>query len=95
MYVYVGEKKATGNPAERAGLTGGTLYGIKVPGVALEPTNTGIPSGTAFTAANLGNVAEQDGRPARRRQRRGRRDRVVPAGGCGVGSEAARATSTS
>ena len=29
VYVYVGEKKATGNPAERAGLTGGTLYGIR------------------------------------------------------------------
>ena len=34
VYVYVGEKKATGNPAERAGLTGGKLFGIKVPGVA-------------------------------------------------------------
>ena len=64
MYVYVGEKKATGNPAERAGLTGGTLYGIKVPGTPSEPTNTGIPSGTAFTAANLGNVANKTGRPA-------------------------------
>ena len=61
VYVYVGEKKATGNPAERAGLTGGTLYGIKVPGTPSEPTNTGIPSGTAFTAANLGNVANKTG----------------------------------
>ena len=61
MYVYVGEKKASGNPAERAGLTGGTLYGIKVPGVAVEPTNTGVPSGTAFTAANLGNVSSKTG----------------------------------
>jgi hypothetical protein len=61
VYVYVGEKKATGNPAERAGLTGGTLYGIKVPGTPSEPTNTGISSGTAFTAANLGNVANKTG----------------------------------
>jgi hypothetical protein len=61
VYVYVGEKKATGNPAERAGLTGGTLYGIKVPGTPSEPTNAGIPSGTAFTAANLGNVANKTG----------------------------------
>ena len=38
MYVYVGEKKATGNPAERAGLTGGTLYGIKVPGFVRSPS---------------------------------------------------------
>ena len=61
VYVYVGEKKATGNPAERAGLTGGKLYGIKVPGVPVEPANTGVPSGTAFTAADLGNVANQTG----------------------------------
>ena len=61
VYIYVGEKKATGNPAERAGLTGGKLYGIKVPGVPVEPTNTGIASGTAFTAADLGSVANQTG----------------------------------
>jgi len=61
VYVYVGEKKASGNPAQKAGLTGGTLYGVKVPGVAVEPTNTGIPSGTAFTAANLGNVSSKTG----------------------------------
>jgi hypothetical protein len=61
VYVYVGEKKATGNPAERAGLTGGKLYGIKVPGVPVEPANTGVPSGTAFTAADLGNVSNQTG----------------------------------
>ena len=56
VYVYVGEKKATGNPADRAGLTGGKLYGIKVPGFTTEPVNTGIPSGTPFTAADLGDV---------------------------------------
>jgi hypothetical protein len=61
VYVYVGTKKASGNPAEKAGLTGGTLYGIKVPGVAVEPTNTGIPSGTAFTAASLGDVSAKTG----------------------------------
>ena len=61
VYVYVGEKKATGNPAERAGLTGGKLYGVKVPGVPVEPANTGVASGTAFTAADLGNVSNQTG----------------------------------
>ena len=61
VYIYVGEKKSSGNPAEKAGLTGGTLYGIRVPGVAVEPTNTGVPSGTAFTAANLGNVSNKTG----------------------------------
>ena len=61
VYIYVGEKKATGNPAERAGLTGGKLYGIKVPGSAIEPVNTGLPSGTAFTAADLGDVTNLTG----------------------------------
>jgi hypothetical protein len=61
VYVYVGEKKATGNPAERAGLTGGKLYGIKIPGFASEPANTGIASGTAFTASDLGDVKNKTG----------------------------------
>lgn len=57
----MGEKKAAGNPAERAGLTGGKLFGIKVPGFAAEPVNTGIPSGTPFTAADLGDVRNMTG----------------------------------
>ena len=61
VYVYVGEKKATGNPAERAGLTGGKLFGVKVPGVPLEPVNTGVPPGTAFTAVDLGDVKNKTG----------------------------------
>ena len=61
VYIYVGEKKATGNPAERAGLTGGKLYGIKVPGIVAEPVNTGIASGTAFTVADLGDVKNTTG----------------------------------
>jgi secreted PhoX family phosphatase len=61
IYVYVGEKRTTGNPAERAGLTGGKLFGIKVPGFATEPVNTGVPSGTAFTVADLGSVANETG----------------------------------
>lgn len=32
VYLYVGEKKSKGNPVERAGLTDGKLYGIKVDG---------------------------------------------------------------
>jgi hypothetical protein len=30
VYVYVGQKSATGNPVERAGLHGGKLYGLRV-----------------------------------------------------------------
>ena len=61
LYVYVGQKKASGNPAERAGLTGGKLYGIKVPGFAVEPADAGVPSGTAFSAADFGNVSAWTG----------------------------------
>jgi hypothetical protein len=61
VYVYVGDKKTTGNPAERAGLTGGKLYGVKVTGFPIDPINTGVPSGTAFTGADLGNVKNKTG----------------------------------
>jgi hypothetical protein len=61
VYVYVGEKKATGNPAELAGLTGGMLYGIKVTGYPAEPAATGIPSGTSFTGHSFGNVSNLTG----------------------------------
>lgn len=32
VYVYVGDKQSTGSPVERAGLSNGKLYGIKVEG---------------------------------------------------------------
>ena len=38
VVVYVGTKTATGTPPERAGLTNGTLYGIKIPGYPREQT---------------------------------------------------------
>lgn len=60
VYVYIGQKKAAGLPPERAGLTGGDLYGVKVDGVATEPA-AGIPSGTHFTLASLGDVSAQSG----------------------------------
>src|SRR5262245_60625408 len=36
VYFYVGTKKNTGNDVERAGLTGGALYGLKINGVTTE-----------------------------------------------------------
>lgn len=36
VYMYVGDKQATGNTVNRAGLIGGKTYGIKVPGIAFE-----------------------------------------------------------
>ncbi len=38
VYVYVGTKRAVGNAVERAGLAGGTLFGVKVSGVPFEDT---------------------------------------------------------
>lgn len=61
VYVYVGAKTASGSPVDQAGLTNGTLYGIQVVGTPAEPADTGIPSGTAFTAASLGNVENTSG----------------------------------
>jgi hypothetical protein len=54
VYVYAGDKTTSGSPVDKAGLTNGTLYGIKVTGFATEPA-AGIPAGTPFTLANLGN----------------------------------------
>jgi secreted PhoX family phosphatase len=54
VYVYAGDKTTSGSPVEKAGLTNGTLYGIKVMGFPLEP-DAGIPAGTPFTLASLGN----------------------------------------
>jgi hypothetical protein len=62
VYVYIGAKNTTGtSDIDKAGLTNGTLYGVAVAGVTSEPSATGIPSGTAFTLANLGNVENNTG----------------------------------
>ena len=48
VYVYVGEKRDTGNPAELAGLVGGNLYALKM-------------TGKRFSLVNLGDVSEMSG----------------------------------
>ncbi len=48
VYMYVGEKRATGNPVEQAGMMGGDLYGVKV-------------DGKRFGFANLGDVSSMSG----------------------------------
>jgi hypothetical protein len=47
VYVYVGDKQTTGNDVERAGLVGGTLYGVKIEGVTDESDATTVPEGGA------------------------------------------------
>ncbi len=61
LYMYIGTKTNSGNDIERAGLTNGGLFGIKVSGVTTEDRNTGIASGTSFSLANLGNVSNNTG----------------------------------
>jgi secreted PhoX family phosphatase len=57
---YVGNKTGSGTPVERAGLTNGTLYALRIAGAATEPA-AGFPAGTAFTLASLGNVENRSG----------------------------------
>jgi hypothetical protein len=61
VYVYVGAKTNAGSPVERAGLTNGKLYGLKVTGVPMEDPATGAPAGAAFTLFELGNFENQTG----------------------------------
>ena len=62
VYVYIGTKTNTGSPVEQAGLTNGTLYGVKATGYPLEVTDGGtFPTTTPFTLANLGNVENSTG----------------------------------
>lgn len=53
VFVSVGDKRSSGNPVERAGLSGGTLYGIKVAGLPAETDATTISGPTSFGAAAL------------------------------------------
>lgn len=54
VYVYIGNKTNTGNTIEKAGLTGGKLYGVTVSGMLTE-TSSGVPSpNTVFTLTDLG-----------------------------------------
>jgi secreted PhoX family phosphatase len=57
VYIYAGDKRSTGNPVEKAGFTGGTLYGVKVNGFAFENAATGIPSGTRFGVYSFGDAS--------------------------------------
>ena len=61
VYVYVGNKTASGSVVDRAGLTNGNLYGVRVVGFANEDTAAGIPSGSAFDLAPFGNVENTTG----------------------------------
>ncbi|MDD1443553.1 alkaline phosphatase, partial [Dolichospermum sp. ST_sed3] len=61
VYFYVGDKTNTGTDIDKAGLNNGNLYGVAVPGLTLELATTALVTGTRFTLADLGNVANTTG----------------------------------
>jgi len=61
VYVYVGTKQTTGNDFDKAGLTNGVLYGVKVQGYATEDRTNGIPANTNFSMYAFGDVTSTTG----------------------------------
>jgi hypothetical protein len=62
VYFYVGAKKSSGTDIDKAGLTGGTLYGLKIDGVTSENNATTLPGGSAhFSLVPLGDVTALTG----------------------------------
>lgn len=67
VYVYVGEKSATGTPVEKAGLVGGDRYGIAIDGMLSENATTSIDGAefgftlTDSPAATTGWARPEDG----------------------------------
>lgn len=60
VYVYVGDKSSSPDRVAAAGLSGGTLFGIKVAGVVAENDGTTFTTGS-FTGVSLGNVTSLTG----------------------------------
>jgi len=58
VYVYAGQKRAEGSPVEKAGLVGGTLYGLKVDGGLDEMNNRDFPLSSTFSVVELENADE-------------------------------------
>ncbi len=58
---YIGTKSNTGLDIDRAGLTGGMLYGVKLSGFTTETDAVVPPNGTAFSLFSYGNVASLTG----------------------------------
>ena len=56
VYIYVGSKTNSGNEIEKAGLTGGKLFGIAVTGLLTETSGSVPAAGTTFTMKDLGQV---------------------------------------
>ena len=61
VYFYVGTKKNTGSEIEKAGLTGGKLYGVAVNNLLTETTASVPAANTQFTLVDLGSVQNMTG----------------------------------
>jgi secreted PhoX family phosphatase len=69
VYFYAGTKQATGNAIEQAGLSGGTLYGLKIDELDTLADSNNESNGTtlggdfqsAFSLVNLGDVSGKTG----------------------------------
>jgi secreted PhoX family phosphatase len=64
VYFYVGQKQATGSDLDKAGLTNGHLFGIKVDEMTDEGTGAdplGADGQSSFSMVDLGDVASSDG----------------------------------
>lgn len=62
VYFYIGTKQLLqSNVLRRAGLSGGSLYGVRVPNVAAEDRTNGIGTETRFELASLGDVSGKTG----------------------------------
>lgn len=60
VYVYAGEKRTEGTPVEKAGLVGGSLYGIRVDGGADEMNNPDFPLTGTFSLVELQDADTQN-----------------------------------
>jgi hypothetical protein len=62
VYVYIGSKQSSGTPVERAGLTNGSLYGLKVDDSLTESRDTGFGGASRpFSLFAFGNVENWTG----------------------------------
>jgi hypothetical protein len=61
VYFYVGTKTSSSSPVEAAGLSNGSLFGIKVNGLDTENDSTVLSGPRAFTAYNFGDVSALTG----------------------------------
>jgi len=63
VYFYIGTKTNTGTDIQKAGLTNGKVYGIKITGVATEAAtgSLNVSPNTTFTLVDLGDVSAMTG----------------------------------